>query len=143
MASQGVTAFEGRLNLIPGLKCVTDLSTAGQFCFVKMSANMTVALATDDTVAIGVLQNNTATSPVASSTVPQAVEVAGVGSVTKLKLGGTVTYGQKLTPNSDGTGSALAVSEADDPVCAIALEGGSSGNYIAAYLCGGTTLAAS
>ena len=143
MASQGVTAFEGRLNLIPGLKCVTDLSTAGQFCFVKLSDNMTVALATDDSVAIGVLQDNTAVSPVASSTVPQAVEVAGVGSVTKLKLGGTVTYGQKLTPNSDGTGSALAVSEADDPVCAIALEGGSSGNLIAAYLGGGTTLAAS
>ena len=143
MASQGVTAFEGRLNLIPGLKCVTDLSTAGQYRFVKMSANMTVALATDGTIPIGVLQNNTAVSPVASSTVPQAVEVAGVGSVTKLVLGGTVTYGQKLTAAAGNDGSATAVDAGTDYVAAIALEGGSSGNIIAAYLCGGTTLAAS
>ena len=135
--AQGNVAFEGTLREIPGLTCVTDLS-AKQFCFVKLSADYTVAIATDDTLAIGVLQNN----PLGTSTSRMACTVAGVGSVTKLKLAGTVTYGQKLVVDNS-TGAAVATSEADDPICAIALEGGSSGNYIAAYIIGGCTLAAS
>lgn len=138
MATQGVTAFEGVVRAIPGLKCVTDLS-ASQFCFVKMSADMTVALATDATHAVGVIQNN----PLGTSTSPKAVTVAGPGSVTKLKLGGTVTYGQKLSVAAANDGTATACDEADDHAAALALEGGSSGNYIAVLLLGGATLAAS
>ena len=136
--SQGVVAFEGVVREIPGLKCVTDLSSS-QFCFVILSDNYTVAIATTDTLPIGVLQNTPLSTAAAAS--PMACSVAGVGSVTKVKLGGTVTYGTKLTVGSSGT--AIAVTQATDPVAAIALEGGSSGNYIAAYLCGGATLAAS
>ena len=136
MAAQGQVAFEGIVREIPGLKTVTDLS-AKQFCFVKMSADYTVAIATDDTLAIGVLQNK----PLGTSTIPVAAAVAGVGSVTKLLAAGTITYGQKLTVDGS-TGGAVAVSEADDPVSAIALEGASSGDYLTAYLCGGATLAA-
>lgn len=133
----GNASFEEVIHPIPGLVADGDLSTAAtyQYHFVKISGDFKVALAGDDEMPIGILMNCPGDG--------QAAVVAGAGSVVKLKIGNTVTYGQKLGPKSDGSGEGEAVSASDDPAIALALAGGSDHDVIPVLIVGGCELAAS
>ncbi|MDD5229904.1 MAG: hypothetical protein PHC43_01090 [Candidatus Marinimicrobia bacterium] len=88
-------AYEGFQVVAPGIIADADLSTS-QYCAVSLSTENTVGLATS-TVAVpfGILQNK-------PSAAGQAAEVCIFG-ITKVKLGGTVTYGQMIHNSSLGT----------------------------------------
>lgn len=118
----GNSSFEAIIREIPGLTANADLSDAathpGQYCFVSMAADLAVGLSSAGGQAIGVLQNKPASG--------QAASVAGRGSVTKIKLGGTVTAGQRVTAGSNGV--AVVQASGTDVVNGIALQGGNSGD---------------
>ena len=129
----GNAAYENVIRPIPGLVADGDLNVKAthQYKFVYLSGEFKVALAADNSLAIGVLCNLPKDG--------KAATVAGVGSSVKLQCGTTITYGQKLCPKSDASGEAV-VATTGDSVCAIALGGGSDHDYIPAYICGGATI---
>jgi hypothetical protein len=121
----GVASYEAVLNEIPGLTASEDLSTY-QFCFVKLSGDNTVAHAAHTERAIGILQNNPASG--------SAATVAGIGSVSKLKVAaaGTVTYGQMVAPDNTSPanlGRAIVATTGDYPVATV-LYGGAAADLV-------------
>ncbi len=131
----GNVAFEHIIDL-PGLTANADLSDAathpGQYCFVSMAADKKVGLCADDGRAVGVLLNK--------PTSGAACAIAGPGSICKCYALGTITYGQKLTVDGNGTGHVVATSESDDPVVATCLQGASSGDLALIRVEDGLTL---
>lgn len=115
-------------NCVGSLTAAADLS-GSQFCFVKVtgvSAVNTTTAATD--FACGVLQNK--------PTSGQSAQV-GMGGISKVKVGGAVTAGDRLT--SDATGRAITTVTAGNRYTAIALETATTANQlIAAMLVNGT-----
>lgn len=107
------------------LKATADLS-AKQYTFVKVDTanNDQLVQATDeaDTV-VGVVQNTPAAG--------EAVQLRTVG-ITKVKLGGTVTRGDRLGPKSDGT--ALSIGTGVGEGAGIALQSGVIGDIISMLL---------
>lgn len=93
-------AYEGALQVIPGLVAGADLSSS-QFRFGKIntSGKVVVANAAGEYVD-GVLQD----TPDAAD---KAVTLAN-GGVTKLVLGGSVTAGDRLMPDANGAGITAA-----------------------------------
>lgn len=106
-------AWEEILESIGSLTAAADLSAAGnQHKAVKMAGDGTVGLASAGSdLVIGVLQNKPALGAAA------AVAVKGV---TKLRLGASVTFGQRLV--ADANGCAVPSTTATDIAFAIALE---------------------
>ena len=102
------------------LKAAADLSTK-QYFFVKLTASRKVNIAAGATTPVFVLQNK----PDAADDV---AEVAQPGSTTKVKLGGTVTYGDHLT--SDSAGKAIVTVTNTNFVGGIALESGVTDDLI-------------
>lgn len=96
-------AFENPVCTVPGLYASGDLSTTGQFRFVKMTTTG-VALAGAGESPIGVLQNK-------PSAAGQAATVWGVGSVSKVISDGSVTAGQTVASGANGK-AVLAASHA-------------------------------
>lgn len=98
-----------------------SLATTGQYRFATIDANDRGALAAADSeVLVGIGQDK----PAAIDR-PWAVQIDGVS---KLKLGGTVTDGQRI--KSDATGQGVATTTATDNVGALALADGVSGDII-------------
>jgi hypothetical protein len=121
----GNAAFEGILREIPGLVAGEDLSTY-QFCFVGISADGSVTHAAHTARAVGILQNN--------PTSGHAATVAGIGSVSKLKVAaaGAVTYGQMVAPDNTSPanlGRAIVATTGDYPVATV-LVGGAAGDLV-------------
>jgi hypothetical protein len=121
----GNAAFEGILREIPGLTASEDLSSY-QHCLVALSGDGTVAHAAHTNRAIGILQNN----PLSGG----AAVVAGVGSVSKLRVAaaGAVTYGQQVAPDNTSPanlGRAIVATTGDYPVATV-LVGGAAGDTI-------------
>lgn len=107
------------------LVCITfqasaDLS-ASQYCFMKVDSNDRVAVAAVDDAIVGVLQDNVAA-------LGRACQVA-VGGVTKVKCGGNITKGGRVT--GDSTGRAIALTSGDAYSMGVALETGTVGVLIA------------
>lgn len=102
------------------VKAAADLSTK-QYFLVKFTAARKVNIAAGATTPVFVLQNK----PDAAD---DAAELAMPGSTTKVKLGGTVTYGDKLT--SDGSGKAITTTTNTNHVAGIALESGVADDLI-------------
>jgi hypothetical protein len=105
---------------IPGadlsFQTVTDLS-AKQYCFVHLSADNTVALATDNSHAIGVLQNK----PLGSASAPVTARVRVLGVSRVIALDTTCTYGVFVGPDTNGRAAAKTANK--DIVGGIVLEG--------------------
>lgn len=108
------------------LVAAADLSSS-QYKFVKLdSAGKVVAVAAATDRPIGVLQNNPTSGNVA--------EVLVSGG-TKLVLGGTVTEGAIVSPNSSGAGVAIvAGTDTTKYICGTALTEGASGEIITAVI---------
>lgn len=123
-------AIEGIQQSIPGLTTATDLSTTGQYRFVKISADYTVAICNGATdCPVGVLQN-----------APKANYEANVAcfGVTKVYLGGTVAFGARV--GTDANGAAVALVEGTDTtkyIVGVAMEAGINGD-IRSILLNGT-----
>lgn len=91
---------------------------------VKISAgNVVVATAATDAI-IGITQGKYAAGETAS------IKLRSGSGTVKVKLGGTVTVGAKLTSN--GTGALIATTTAANEVIGVALEAGVSGDFIEA-----------
>lgn len=118
-------ATDGIITSIPGLIAAADLSSY-QYRIVKLSAARTVTYSSADAdAAIGILQDK----PAAAN---RAANVAGPGSVSKLKLGsGGCTFGQQLTSDASGQG---VVASASQRVVAQALETGDEGDIISVLI---------
>ena len=117
-----ISNYSVKVSLVAG----GDLS-ALQYKFVKLdSAGKVVTCAAATDRPIGVLQNDPESGEVA--------EVVVVGG-TKLKLGGTVTEGAIVSPNTTGAGVAI-VSGTDTTkfVCGTALTEGATGEIITAVV---------
>ena len=111
----GIAQHEGILREIPGLSASEDLSTY-QFCFVKLSGDNTVAHAAHTERAIGILQN--------TPTSGHGATVAGIGSVSKLKIAaaGALSYGQMVAPDNTSPanlGRGIAATTGDYPVATV------------------------
>jgi hypothetical protein len=106
-----------------------DLSSAGQFRFVTLASDTTVALSGAGEAAVGVLQNKPESGRSAT------VMVMGV---TNLVAGDTITRMARLTP--DASGDAVATTDDDANVCAIALVAAVDGDVFSALLTIGATL---
>lgn len=96
-------------------------NSAGQFCFATVDANGRADIAAGNSeVLVGIQQNK-----------PAAIDrgtTIQINGVSKLKLGGTVNEGDRLT--SDANGAGVATTTATHTVGAIALSAGASGEYI-------------
>lgn len=111
-------AFDNDLKCL-SLPAAGDLSAAQyKIVYVNSSGQAAVANATSHTV--GVLQND-------PSAAGQAATVAYAG-VSKVKAGGTVAAGARVT--SDANGAAVAAATAGDAVIGVALNAGVSGDVI-------------
>lgn len=109
-------AFDNAVHTIPGLTAEASGSMAAdQHLFVKMkgaSYPLQITLAAEGESAIGVLQNK----PTAGA----AATVAGIGSVSKVKVGsGGLDAGDLVASDASGKG---VTADADDAVLGIALD---------------------
>ncbi len=111
--------------------CATDLSTK-MYCAVKVASNL-VALAVSGDAAAGILQNK----PLGTASAHQIAQVRVTGQ-TRVKLGGTVTPGAFLKPNTNSDGTLIATATDREIYCAIALEDGVSGDLCLAKVESGT-----
>lgn len=114
-------ALESPWGKVGFLTANSDLSSAGQFCFVKAISGG-IALADAGGAAIGVLQNN----PKAD----EAGDVMCVG-VSKVYAGGSITMGDALM--SDASGKAVTHTSTNE-VLGIALHDASSGDLVTVLL---------
>jgi hypothetical protein len=110
-----------------------DLSSAGQYRFVKLASASTINLAGAGESAIGILQNDPASGAGAN------VMVMGISNVV---LGeDSVTVGARL--KADASGDAVATTTDTEIYNAIALEAGDDGEIISCLICpGGPTISA-
>lgn len=106
-------------------KVLTFKATAaiGQYSVVKGGADnehvsVSAAGATDKSVGIAMS---------AATVADQFTEVAVMGGGAKLKLAGTVAFGDKVTSNASGLG---VVAASNDHVVGVAMEAGVSGDII-------------
>lgn len=92
-----------------------DMS-AKQYCAVAVNSAGKAIIADADDQVIGILQNNPGAG--------QAATVA-FGGISKVKFGGTVAAGARVTSNASG--EIVAATTAGDAVLGVALVGGASG----------------
>jgi hypothetical protein len=107
------------------VETATDLS-AKQYLFVKIDTNERLVLSGSGDSSTGILQD----TPLGTSTVPVAAKVRVLGA-SKLILGGTVSAGDFLKPDSSGKGVAIS---GGDQASAKALSDGVSGDKIAVLI---------
>lgn len=108
-----------------GGTCISMLAdgdnSAGQFCFVTVDANGRADIAAANSeVIVGVQQNK-----------PAAIDrgtTVQINGTSKLKIGGNVNEGDRLTADASGYG--VATTTAGHTVGAIALTAGVSGDII-------------
>jgi len=106
------------------MKAAGDLS-AKQYYGMKVSADFTVTTAgAADAALIGILQNK----PAAAG---RSASVRKVG-ISKVVLGGTVAAGDRLT--TDSSGKLIKTTTSNNRYCAIAIEGGDSGDTVSAVM---------
>lgn len=101
--------------------------------FVTISGDFTVDETDAGEVAIGITYQDDKWPPLDDlvttnyhAQTGEHVRMYTIGDICLLTLGGTVTAGQALKSDADGQGVAVAGS-GNEEVCAIALEGGASG----------------
>lgn len=105
----------------PESSFIAGSAIASKGLALKLTAKNTVAIATGDTdEVIGLSADDIETGQTHIGVV-----TAGYAEA---KLGGTVTYGQKLT--ADSAGRLVAINADTDRVCAIAMEGGAINEFI-------------
>lgn len=122
-------AYENIKNPIPGLLASGDLSTK-QFYIVKMhSTDLQVAVAGNAEQGIGVLQNK-------PSAAGRAAEVSGIGDVTKVLAGDTLTVGARIGSDTDGKAVPAA---SGDYILGICLIGAAAGEYATMLQHGGSS----
>lgn len=121
----------GNLTVNMEVSSGTDL-TNQNYRLVKLDSNAKPVLATADTdEVVGVIY--------ASDYGDKAVALCAVpGAIVKLVLGGTVNAGDKLTAGAGGAAVAWTAPGAGSTnhYCAVALEGGASGETISALFVG-------
>lgn len=110
-------ATEQNLTTI-SLEAGSDLS-AKQYFFVSVAADGQVDATGDGAMADGVLQNDPSAAGAAAT--------VGIGGVTKVECGGTVTRGGTVSSDADG---AAVDSATGDIILGTALETGAAGEII-------------
>lgn len=117
-------AYDEYPPILGSLQAAVDLS-GSQFCAVKLDTNGNVELCGAGQMPIGVLQNKPEADQACN------IWLAGAGGATKVKLGGSVSKGDALASDANG---AIVAGTDDTKNFAIALQAGSSGEYITALL---------
>lgn len=100
-----------------------DLS-ASQYCMVSVNSSGNVAVTGDGARADGILYNK----PAAAG---RGAELAGPGSIAKLKFGESIAIGSEFA--ADASGRAVAVATSDEP-CGVVLANPGSANGIGTVL---------